>query len=517
MRIALPKPKTQKTRKADAESSQTQDSKRARTSGAVETEAGSSTMKVAPIFKKQGKLVVRTRAYEQFRWLPAFGPQSTCHVALFGDPLPDSAPLAPNNLKAAIYDLDGTLVVPKSGKVHPERENEYDFRFLTPNTLRKVQDEYRIHKRTVVIVTNQGYFKPGMKRDAAFDVWKKKQKLISEALEIPHMVFVATGEDRFRKPAIGMFDAFWSILLNQLHKREPEELAPKEEDEPSTSAKGKAKASTTRRKPKAPEGAALPPVQLTEIESLHFDAAQSFYVGDAAGRTGDHSDVDRKWASNVGIQFYTPEQYFTDAKEQPFKLSGWTPRKPADLSSSSSSSLPLFSPTSTPLVPANADERDDVILFVGPPAAGKTEFYTRFLKPWGYEWVNQDTLYSADACRRAVKKHLEAGKGCVVDNTNRNKKTRSAYITLARELNKPIRCFYFDIEKQQAYHNNAFRANSGLDSGRSLIPPFAIQQFYNDLEKPTLDEGFSEEPKKLSWQFVHSDEEKTRRYFMHYV
>lgn len=40
------------------------------------------------------------------------------------------------------------------------------------------------------------------------------------------------------------------------------------------------------------------------------DYEKSFYVGDAAGRTGDHNDTDRKFAVNAGLIFYTPEQYF---------------------------------------------------------------------------------------------------------------------------------------------------------------------------------------------------------------
>lgn len=43
------------------------------------------------------------------------------------------------------------------------------------------------------------------------------------------------------------------------------------------------------------------------------DVAQSYYVGDAAGRPArvghakDHGDGDRKWADNLGLKFYTPE------------------------------------------------------------------------------------------------------------------------------------------------------------------------------------------------------------------
>lgn len=37
------------------------------------------------------------------------------------------------------------------------------------------------------------------------------------------------------------------------------------------------------------------------------DKSKSFYVGDAAGRSGDFAGTDRKWAMNVGLTFYTPE------------------------------------------------------------------------------------------------------------------------------------------------------------------------------------------------------------------
>lgn len=41
------------------------------------------------------------------------------------------------------------------------------------------------------------------------------------------------------------------------------------------------------------------------------DIANSFYVGDAAGRKGDFSNSDRAFAKNVGIRFLTPEEYFS--------------------------------------------------------------------------------------------------------------------------------------------------------------------------------------------------------------
>ena len=50
------------------------------------------------------------------------------------------------------------------------------------------------------------------------------------------------------------------------------------------------------------------------------DKTASFFVGDAAGRPAtlpgkkysqnDHSACDKGWATNVGINFYTPEEFF---------------------------------------------------------------------------------------------------------------------------------------------------------------------------------------------------------------
>ncbi|KAM5584445.1 hypothetical protein ABKV19_004027 [Rosa sericea] len=39
-------------------------------------------------------------------------------------------------------------------------------------------------------------------------------------------------------------------------------------------------------------------------------ASRSFYVGDAAGRSNDHSDADLKFAEANGLKFYVPEDFF---------------------------------------------------------------------------------------------------------------------------------------------------------------------------------------------------------------
>lgn len=43
---------------------------------------------------------------------------------------------------------------------------------------------------------------------------------------------------------------------------------------------------------------------------LAADLKESFFVGDAAGRPGDHSDSDKAFADAIGIPFMTPEEVF---------------------------------------------------------------------------------------------------------------------------------------------------------------------------------------------------------------
>lgn len=73
--------------------------------------------------------------------------------------------------------------------------------------------------------------------------FKTKLKAIAETLDIPLMIFAATEYDKYRKPCPGM----WAEALEAY--------------------------------------------DLNDAEG--FDSEKSFFVGDAAGRKGDHSRVDR--------------------------------------------------------------------------------------------------------------------------------------------------------------------------------------------------------------------------------
>lgn len=80
----------------------------------------------------------------------------------------------------------------------------------------------------------------------------------------------------------------------------------------------------------------------------------SFFCGDAAGRPTrigtdgkqikkDHSVCDRSFAMNIGLKFYTPEEYFLKVRTEEFKLPLFNPKDVMVNVKYTNSSSPLIS------------------------------------------------------------------------------------------------------------------------------------------------------------------------------
>jgi bifunctional polynucleotide phosphatase/kinase len=92
---------------------------------------------------------------------------------------------------------------------------------------------------------------------------------------VPFRIFAASADDEYRKPMLGMLHA-----LEDIYTSENVEM-------------GKPHRRTE--------------VSVADVNNPSADMAESYFVGDAAGRPNDHSGTDRKWAVNAGLKFYTPE------------------------------------------------------------------------------------------------------------------------------------------------------------------------------------------------------------------
>ncbi|KAF9347893.1 hypothetical protein BGX26_000666 [Mortierella sp. AD094] len=321
--------------------------------------------------------------------------------------------------KVAAFDLDQTLI--KVNGKHKWPKNADDWVWWAagvPAHLKEVADT----GYTIVVITNQGGLDGNVAKQ---DEMRSKFEKVSAQLRLPMWILISMQKDHNRKPMTGLWHWLEAKFLES---------------------------------------------------NIEIDRANSYYVGDAAGRHDgwkvgaikDFNNTDRplntdeynamrikcysKFATGLNLSFHTPEHFFLN---QPCPDDKWSYGSfdPKALPKNA----PLFSPTSSPLLPSPGT--CEVIVFCGYPAAGKSSFAHKHILPTGqYDYVNQDTLKTKEKCVKAVEESLKNKRAVVVDNTNPDVAARASYIALAKKYNVPARCFLFMADRDLAAHNNYFRA-----------------------------------------------------------
>jgi len=246
---------------------------------------------------------------------------------------------------------------------------------------------------------------------------------------MPLEVYVATDKDSFRKP---MTDA-WDFMLEMN--------------------------------------------ELKEVDKL------SFYCGDAAGRAKgyikgrnkDFNITDRYFASNIGIQFYTPEEIFLGMKPFPY-IDDYLEHDD------------YLMKKAWPLPASLNDKEKNVIIMIGPQASGKSTLSKTLFEE--YTYLNNDEIKSMPKLKRLYEASLKKKENVVVDNTNPTIEVRSYFINLAEEYGYKIYAYFFDFTKPLTMHMNQYRVQS-THGERRAIPDVAIHTYYKKLEEPSLDEGYT--------------------------
>ncbi|XP_077313208.1 bifunctional polynucleotide phosphatase/kinase [Lithobates pipiens] len=334
--------------------------------------------------------------------------------------------------KIAGFDIDGTIITTKSGKVFPT--NADDWRILYSEIPKKLKELLKDGYK-VVFFTNQMGISRGKLRP---EVFKAKVEAILDKLDIPVQVFVATGMGIYRKPVTGM----WDYLCEKAN------------------------------------------------DGIKVQKEDCIYVGDAAGRPAnwapdrkkkDFSCSDRLFALNIGIQFYTPEEFFLGWKKASFQFPTFDPKK-------LDPNGPLYEPPSASLVSSSTE----VVVTIGFPGAGKSTFIKEHLVSKGYAYANRDTLGTWQKCVAACEEALKNGKSIVIDNTNPDVESRGRYISCAKKAGVPARCFLFTATIEQAKHNNRFREMTYTGKGHVSVNDMVINSYKSKYVAPSLNEGFTE-------------------------
>lgn len=332
--------------------------------------------------------------------------------------------------KIAAYDLDGTLISTKSGKVFPISADDWKLAFgnVTGTLREKHDDNYKI-----VIFTNQAGISKG--KTKLIDI-KNKIQNISKSLGVPVQAFIATGDNHFRKPLTGM----WQTLCD------------------------------------------------LKNEGYSVNMEMSFYVGDAAGRPEikalkkkkDHSTVDRLFALNLGLTFYTPEEHFLNTPRQKWIYPEFNPRALLDES---------INLTESPSIKITSNELE-VIVMVGGPGSGKSRFCKDYLEQNQYEILSRDLIGTWQKCVDRLNDCLRMNRKVVIDNTNGDIESRARYLNAAKKNKVPCRCFVMMTTFKHAEHNNAFRELT--DSSHTKINKIVLNSYKKHYKHPTLKEGFTE-------------------------
>ncbi|VVC40863.1 Hypothetical protein CINCED_3A022676 [Cinara cedri] len=334
--------------------------------------------------------------------------------------------------KIAAFDLDGTLIVTKSGKTFPCDNDDWkiNFKEVISTVIKLSLEGYKI-----VIFTNQKAI--GCNSSNAMPFRKKVENIIG-MFNTPIQVFVSIHDDIYRKPAPGM----WNALASEFN------------------------------------GDKL--INLNE----------SFYCGDGAGRPArvsnsgkqikkDHSICDRLFAMNVGINFFTPEEFFLKAPTEEFKLPVFNPKNVMSNIKDIDSKSKLFKAFK------------EMIIMVGCPGSGKSHFVSNKLACHGsIKIISRDVLGSAQKCINEAKKYLETSTSLsvVIDNTNPDKLSRKRFIDIAKSLKIPCRIFIMNVKKEHAMHNNRFRELTE----KKRLAEIIIHTYFTKFEEPSLSEGVDE-------------------------
>eukprot|EP00300_Choanocystis_sp_HF-7_P015246 c18987_g1_i5.p1 GENE.c18987_g1_i5~~c18987_g1_i5.p1 ORF type:complete len:432 (+),score=108.96 c18987_g1_i5:42-1298(+) len=279
----------------------------------------------------------------------------------------------------ASFDLDGTLIDTKSKKKFAKTRD--DWRLFDPVVPQKLA-ELHAQGYKIVIFSNQAGIGKG--NTTLGLIQHRVHLLLAECPNIPIQVLLATEEDAYRKPALGMWRHFTENMNG----------------------------------------------------GVEVDLVKSFYCGDAAGRIAgwaagrkkDFSCSDRKFAVNIGLGFKTPEELFLgDEPTDQFMWDGIDPRNLVKVAEQTHAAQTQAAKTYT-------RPKQELIVMVGRPGSGKSSFTKKFLEAKGYVRVNRDTLKTEAKCKAAVVSALEEGKSVVVDNTNPGPDKRAVFTKLAGKV-----------------------------------------------------------------------------------
>jgi bifunctional polynucleotide phosphatase/kinase len=213
------------------------------------------------------------------------------------------------------------------------------------------------------------------------------------------------------------------------------------------------------------------------------DITNTFYCGDAAGRENDISAVDYKFALNLNIKFYTPEQLFLNSTTKiGYQYLDFNPKL-------------YFKINYTPFYYKNTSQREVVIL-VGPPQSGKSTFAKKYFNNYDIVCNDNESLKHSKSRFKDIIKNTT--NNIVVDGMHKTISNRRWWINIIIKVDPTIKitCIIIDIPIYVAKHIRTFKIISdklnNINNNKKQLHINAIDSYYSRYEEPSLIEGFNE-------------------------
>jgi len=322
----------------------------------------------------------------------------------------------------ACFDLDHTLIKPKSGKVFPIDKNDWILMDNIKDTLTQFNNKDWI----IIVFTNQSSIdKKISKMDFIY-----KLDTISNSLSVNIKFIVSTQNDYYRKPQSGM----WDIIEN---------------------------------------------------EFSYFDTSIKFYSGDAYHPDNKKLNAsDYKFAYNKNIPFLLPEILFNGSfeinhinkiiKKDRLKISTYELYK----------FIPETDEVYNKNVELLNEfiKNYHYLFIISGPSTGKTSFCKKYLS--NYIRLSKDDYKTVTEYKKSILKNIN--NKLIFDNTNTNYKSRKIItdilINSGIEIDK-IGYIIREVPKEISLYLNKYR--SFITKGKiEVIPDVAIHSYYKNVEYP---------------------------------
>ena len=130
------------------------------------------------------------------------------------------------------------------------------------------------------------------------------------------------------------------------------------------------------------------------------------------------------------------------------------------------------------------DKIMEAIIFIGIQASGKSTFYKEYFFNTHIR-ISRDLLKTKNREKLLFEYCKKTQMPFVIDNTNVSKEIRKKYINISKDMNIPIIGYYFGTNLERSIEWNNKRTE------KENIPKVGILGTYNQLEIPSINEGFT--------------------------